>query len=106
MTNKDSYNLVLHNDKTIKQLFERFYIIRKDDEGLTDQDRVIIEKYMCELNDGVGEKTYIIKQGRKPKKLTEEQQKEIKESTLTQRELGRIYNVSASTINKVKNNKY
>ena len=40
------------------------------------------------------------------KKLTKEQIQEIKQSNKTNAELGKIYNVSASTISAVKNNKY
>lgn len=109
MSNKDDYNLVLENDKTVKQLFERFYIIRKNDENLTDEHKKIIEKYMCYLEDETvikGKNGYLVYRGKKTKLLTIEQQQEIKESTLTQGELAEIYKVSPSTISKVKNNKY
>ncbi|MDU5262735.1 MAG: hypothetical protein E6176_09930 [Clostridium celatum] len=109
MSNKDDYNLVLENDKTVKQLFDRFYIVRKNDERLTEGDRTIIEKYMCYLVDETviqGKNGYLVYRGKKTKLLTIEQQQEIKESTLTQGELAEIYKVSPSTISKVKNNKY
>lgn len=109
MSNEDDCNLVLKNDKTVKQLFERFYIIKKDNEKLTAEHRAIIEKYVCTLRDQKvidGKDGYLVCPGMKPKLLTEEQQKRIKESTLTQRQLAEIYKVSVSTINKVKNNKY
>lgn len=109
MSNKDDYNLVLENDKTVKQLFERFYIIRKNDENLTDEHKKIIEKYMCYLEDETviqGKNGYLVYRGVKSKLLTLEQQQEIKESILTQKRLAEIYKVSVATINKVKNNKY
>ena len=38
--------------------------------------------------------------------MNEQQVKEIKQSNKTNAELGKIYNVSPSTISAVKNNKY
>lgn len=96
------------NDNTLKQFFDRFYVIAKDGEYTSEQIEFLKQKTIYPTNDKVreGRDGFIVFRGTKKKILTEEQCKEIRESNLTQMELSKIYKVSIGTINKVKNNKY
>ena len=96
------------NDNTLKQFFDRFYVIAKDEEYTSDQLEFLKQKTIYPTNDEVreGKDGFIVFRGTKKKILTEEQCKEIRESDLTQMELSKKYKVSIGTINKVKNNKY
>ena len=49
MSNDEKYKIRLNNDKTVKQLFDRFYIIRKDYELLTKENREFLEYISCRL---------------------------------------------------------
>lgn len=117
--NKDNiYDLIIYsddplkkkkNDNTLKQFFNRFYVIPKKDEEYTeDQIEFLKQKTIHLIHDEVkaGRDGFIVFRGRKNKVLTEEQCNEIRESDLTQMELSKKYKVSVGTINKVKNNKY
>lgn len=108
--NKTICKITLENDNSLKQLFDRFYVIPKSHYKLTVEDREILERYMSRLSSEAvasGLNGYIVFRGRKPKKLTLEQIQEIKaDTTSTQRELAFKYDVGNATINKVKNNKY
>jgi phage terminase large subunit len=104
------YTVTSENDNSLKQLFDRFYVIPKDYSVITDADRKIIEHYNSRLvNDLVasGKNGYIVFRGKKPKKLTLQQIEEIKtDGSSTQRELAFKYDVGVATINKIKNGKY
>mgnify|MGYP004645427619 CR=1 FL=1 len=103
------YKMTLENDNTIKTFFERFYVIAKNNEFLTEENKKFLEAFSCELVDDKvkeGKDGFLVFRGKKPKKLNETQCKEIRESNLTQMELSKLYGVSVGTINKVKNNKY
>lgn len=114
--NKDNrYNIIIYsddplqkNDNTLKQFFDRFYVIPKNGEYTEEQIEFLNQKAIYPANDKVreGKDGYLIFRGRKKKVLTEEQCKEIRESNLTQMQLAKQYKVSIGTINKVKNNKY
>lgn len=110
MAEETIYKLTLEGDNTVRTIFDRFYIINKSDPHLTDDDRKIIEKYMCELvNEDVraGKDGFLIFRGTKKKRFTEEQCKEIREDkNLTQRQLAEKYKCSIGTINKIINQKY
>jgi len=111
MDNKGKlYSVVLEDDNSLKQLFDRFYVIPKDYSVISAEDRIILEKYHSRLlNQFVadGKNGYIVFRGKKPKKLSEIEIARIKsESQLTQRELAFKYNVGVATINKIINNKY
>lgn len=107
---KKIYDLTLENDNTIKQLLDRFYLVPKDKEDITDSERSILENHNITITDksiADGSNGYIVIRGRKPKSLNDEQIQEIKaDDSATQRDLALKYNVSASTINKIKNDKY
>lgn len=115
--NKDNiYDVIIYSDdhlkksdNTLKQLFDRFYIIPKDKADYTNEQIEFLKQKTIHLtHDEVkqGRNGFIVFRGRKKKVLTEEQCREIRESNLTQMKLSEIYKVSIGTINKVKNNKY
>ena len=115
--NKDNiYDVIIYSDdplkksdNTLKQLFDRFYIIPKGDKAYTnEQIEFLKQKTIHLIHDEVkeGRNGFIVFRGTKKKILTEDQCKEIRESDLTQMELSKQYKVSIGTINKVKNNKY
>lgn len=96
------------NDNTLKQFFDRFYVIPKDKAYTNEQLEFLKQKTIHLIHDEVktGKDGFIVFRGTKKKILTEEQCNEIRESDLTQMELSKKYKVSIGTINKVKNNKY
>ena len=106
---KKIYRMTIDGDNSLKQFFERFYVIPKEI-NMSDSDRAVMEKYYTVLANeyvSVGKNGYIVFRGKKPKKLTSEQIAEIKLDTKsTQRELAFKYDCSHATINKIKNNKY
>lgn len=108
--NDKKYSVVVDGDNSLKQLFDRFYIIPKDYSLIENGDRIILEKYHHHLVDKMvseGENGYIVFRGKKPKKLSQKEIDEIKKDcNSTQRDLAFKYNVSNSTINKIKNNRY
>jgi len=105
-----TYSLTSNGDNSIKQLFDRFYVIPKDYSVITDSDRLILEKYYTTLaNDlvAIGKNGYIVFRGKKRKKLTSDQIQDIKSDNVsTQRALAFKYDVGVATINKIKNDKY
>lgn len=116
----NSYDVIIYSedplkkksDNTLKQFFDRFYVIPKEDgDGVdytNEQIEFLKQKTIHLIHDEVkqGRNGFIVFRGRKKKILTEDQCKEIRESNLTQMKLSEIYGVSIGTINKVKNNKY
>lgn len=104
------YHIILGNDNSLKQFFDRFYIVPRDYENFTELEKGILERYNVTLSNETvaeGKNGYIVFRGKKPKKLTDKQIQEIKtDNVSTQRELSFKYNVGVATINKVKNNKY
>lgn len=100
------YDLVLEGDNTLKQFFERFYVIPKDLD-LEDQEIKTLEKYKFELSDPqvrAGKNGYIVE--RKVKKLSAEQVEQIKNDTGSYRSKAKKYNLSLGTISKIMNDKY
>lgn len=108
--NKGQYSIILENDNSLKQLFDRFYVIPKDDSIISKTDRPILDKYSTMLSNELvaqGKNGYIVFRGKKNKKLSLEQINAIKaDNVSTQRELAFKYNVGVATINKIKNDKY
>lgn len=104
------YSITLENDNSLKQMFDRFYVIPKDYSVITPEDRVILDKYQARLANeyvAMGKNGYIVFRGKKPKKLSASQIEEIKaDTTSTLRELAFKYDCSHGTIGKIKNDKY
>lgn len=107
MTEEKVYSL-REGSKTLKQFFDRFYCIPKEDNYTKEQLEFLKANAIYPTDESVrsGKNGYITFRGTKPKRFTEEQCKEIRESNLTQMELSKKYNCSVGTINKIKNNKY
>ncbi|NFO48585.1 hypothetical protein FDB40_17160 [Clostridium botulinum] len=94
---------------TMKKMFDEFYIIPKDFPFTIEQRKFLKGNSLNLLDDtvAIGKDGYVVFRGRKPKSLNDRQIEEIKaDKKATQRELALKYNVSASTINKIKNNRY
>lgn len=106
MEEKKIYSLILENDKTLKQFFERFYILPKDIKYSDDQRDFLEENKFVLIDEEVsnGKNGYIVE--RPGKKLSKKQQEIIKNDTGTQREKAKKYKVSVGTINKIMNDKY
>ena len=97
------HKLIDDDIKTLDELMEYYFVIPKET-ILDDNIRDVLEDVTLKAK----EKTNInlVRRGKREKLLTEQQVKEIKQSNKTNAELGKIYNVSPSTISAVKNNKY
>lgn len=110
MSSLSKYTVISENDNSLKQFFDRFYVIPKDFSIISPEDRKIIEKYKSELTDklvSAGKDGYIVFRGNRSKKLNAKQIEEIKaDNVSSQRKLALKYNCSHATINKIKNNKY
>lgn len=100
------YSIVLENDKTLKQFFERFYVLPKDINYSKDKhDFLEANKFVLRGEDVInGKNGYIVE--RPSKKLTREQVEIIKNDTGSQRSKANKYGLSVGTINKIMNNKY
>lgn len=100
------YDLVLDGDNTLKQFFDRFYVIPKD-LNWNDEELEFLEKYSFELIDPrvrAGKDGYIVE--RKGKKLSTEEVEKIKNDIGSYRAKAKKYNLSLGTISKIMNNKY
>ena len=97
----------IYDIKTIDELLEYYYLIPKIVE-IDNYKGLDIKELLEQITLKTRKPTNInlVRRGRMKKKLTEKQIEEIKASNKTNAELGKIYNVSASTISAVKNNKY
>lgn len=106
MEEEKIYSMVLKNDKTLKQFFDRFYVLAKDIDCSQEQrDFLEKNKLMLRGEDIInGKNGYIVE--RSAKKLTKEQVEIIKNDIGGQREKAKKYNVSVGTINKIMNDKY
>ena len=110
MDNDKYYPIILENDSSLKQFFDRFYVIPKDYSFITPEDKKILDRYNTKLyseNVANGKNGYIVFRGKKPKKLSSIQIDEIKaDSSSTQRELAFKYDVGVATINRIKKGNY
>lgn len=100
------YDLTLPGDNTLKQFFDRFYVIPK---GLkfTDTELKFLKERSFELTDPrvkAGKDGYIVE--RKGKKFTPEEVQAIKNEPGTYREKAKKYGVSPATIYKIMKDKY
>lgn len=107
MTEEKVYSL-REGSKTLKQFFDRFYCIPKDLKFTKEQLEFLKANAIYPTHEDIksGRNGYITFRGKKPKRFTEEQCKEIRESNLTQMELSKKYKCSVGTINKIINQKY
>lgn len=89
----------IYNLKTFDELLEYYYVIPKC--VIFDEDVQKAIKIACIKS---REKTNInlVRRGKKHKKLTKEQEKEIRQSNLSNAKLSKIYDVSTTTIFRVK----
>ena len=99
---KDIYDL-----KTFDELLEYYYLIPKVIE-IDNYKGLDIKELLEQITLKTKEKTNInlVKRGKRKKRISDEQQELIRNSKKTNEELSKIYNVSASTISNIKNNKY
>ena len=97
------HKLIDDDIKTLDELMEYYYIISKAT-ILDDNIRDVLEDVTLKAK----EKTNInlVRRGKRKKRISEEQQEEIRRSKKTNEELSKVYNVSPSTISNIKNNKY
>lgn len=103
------YKMVLDNDKTVKQFFERFYVIPKEPKNYKwePDEKKILEAHSLELVEELeilGKDGYIVT--RKKKKLKPEEVEEIKNAPGSYREKADKYKLSLGTIHKIMRDKY
>ena len=89
--------------KTLDDLLNKYYVIPKVN-NISNNIIKVLEAECIKAK----EKTNInlVKRGKRKKRISEEEQELIRNSKKTNEELSKIYNVSASTISNIKNNKY
>lgn len=105
---KDSIYYIRENDNTLKQFFDRFYVLPKEKDYTKEEIEFLKTNAIYPTDEDVqnGRNGYITFRGKKPKVLTEDQCREILESKLSQRQLAEKFKVSVGTINKVLKGKY
>lgn len=109
-TIKDSnYKMVLENDKTVKQFFDRFYVLPKKPNTYewTKEEREFLEKHSLELVEElerIGKDGYIVT--RRKKKFTPEEVQKIKNEPGSYRAKAKKYKVSLATMYKIMRDKY
>ncbi len=106
---KSKYNMVLENDNTLKQFFDRFYVLPKDPNECpwTEEQRTFLETKSLKLSgelERIGKDGYIVT--RKKKKFKPEEVEKIKNEPGSYREKAKKYNVSVGTIYKIMKDKY
>ena len=93
----------IYDLKTIDELLEYYYLIPKIVEIDNYKDlniRDVLEQITLKTRKPTN--LNIVKRGKKHKKLTKEQEKEIRQSNLSNAKLSKIYNVSTTTIFRIK----
>lgn len=97
----------IYDIKTIDELLEYYYLIPRVIE-IDNYKGLDIKELLEQITLKTKEKTNInlVKRGKRKKRISEEEQELIRNSKKTNEELSKIYNVSASTISNIKNNKY
>ena len=89
--------------KTLDELLNKYYVIPK----VNNISNNIIKVLEAECIKAKGKTNInLVKRGKRKKRISDEQQELIRNSKKTNEELSKIYNVSASTISNIKNNKY
>ena len=93
----------IYDIKTIDELLEYYYLIPKvieyeEYKGLKIKD--VLEQITLKTRGKTN--INLVRRGKKHKKLTEEQEKEIRQSNLSNAKLSKIYDVSTTTIFRIK----
>lgn len=104
-----NYKMVLENDKTVKQFFDRFYVLPKEPKSYkwTDKERKFLERHSLELVEELeraGKDGYIVT--RKKKKFNPEEVERIKNEPGSYRAKAKKYNISLGTVYKIMKDKY
>lgn len=99
--------LRLDTDKTLKQLFDRFYLIPKDKEFSKEELQLLNKHSVAPTHEEVknGKNGYIVFRNTN-KKLTKEQAEIIKNDTGSVRAKAEKYKISIGTVSKIMNDKY
>lgn len=89
--------------KTLDELLEYYYVVPKiityeEYEGLNIKD--VLEQVTLKTRGKTN--INLVKRGKKHKKLTKEQEQEIRQSNLSNAKLSKIYGVSSTTIFRIK----
>lgn len=103
------YKMVLEHDKTVKQFFDRFYVLPKEPESYqwTESERKFLELHSLELIDElerIGKDGYIVT--RRKKKFKPEEVEKIKNEPGSYRAKAKKYKVSLTTMYKIMRDKY
>lgn len=111
MNENNNYTITLENDKTLKQMVERYYIIPRKPIGYSfnEEEKAFLESnalYPAFKDVKEGKNGYIVFR-KHNKKITDlEELEEIKKDTRPVRQIAKDHAVSIATISKIKNNKY
>lgn len=102
-----TYPITLENDKTLKQFFDRFYVISKDIECTKEQKEFLAANHLQPIDKNIREgiNGYIVRR-KNIKKLSSEEVEKIKNDIGSYRSKAKKYKVSIGTISKIMNNKY
>lgn len=106
---KNTYPIVLEDDKSLKQFMDRFYVLAREPKGYayTEEEKKFLEKYCLELSEPrerEGKDGFIVY--RKKKKFKPEEVQRIKNEPGSYREKAKKHNVSLGTIYKIMRDKY
>ncbi len=100
------YYLTSKDDNTLKQFFDRFYVLPRD-KNYNDEELKFLSVHELGLKHEqvkTGKNGYIV--FRRMKKLNNEQVEKIKNDTGSYRAKAKKYNLSVGTICKIMNDKY
>ena len=101
------YKLTNNGDNTLKQFFDRFYVIPRDKQFNDEQLQFLESNCFIPADEGVlaGKNGYIIFRLNQ-KKVSKELQEIIRNDKGSCREKAKKYKLSIGTISKIMNNKY
>ena len=102
------YPITPNNDHTLKQFFDRFYVIPKDKEFTEEELKFLENNKVYPTSPNVINGKHGCITFRHPKKRFSPDQAEVirADKELSQRQLAKKYKCSTSIINKIINNKY
>lgn len=111
MSDEKVYRITLENDKTLKQMVERYYLIPREPIGysFSEKEKEFLQSkalYPTFKEVKEGKNGYIVFR-KNIKKITDiEELEEIKADTRPVRAIAKEHAVSIATISKIKNDKY